>query len=1404
MLIISTSSFEYNVFAEDNVVSADTDIEQFIEETTDIIAEYDDDRNYTVSSSSLDFQTCRLIVEQSQDFNPLNSVAVADGYKDFHIVQFENEADTKSAYEYYSRSENVTSVDIDSVVECFDYNPDNSNFDTYDVNNCMSPNTTMKTNIVSAKQYLLDNVNKFEDVYVAVIDSGVYKEHEAITGRFAGGYDYQDSSDKDGSVDTFGHGTKVAGVIIDNTLPNVKIRSYRVSDETGRSPTSIVAVAVQQAILDDVDVINLSLGTQSNSTVLKSAIEDAYNANINIVAASGNDSYDLNTTRIYPACYDEVIAVGGAVHSTSGVVTAYYSNYGIDVEIYAFGNVTTTNNNGGYSSVYGTSFASPCVAAECANIKTMYPDEENEYVLQRMLDGSVYEVQMDDFEKCCFLDMYNPLVMEKPTIRATSTPYAKIIINEDGTKTVECFCDDKDAIIYYGSNRRYTEPLTYSKDVDVRFFAKSKCNRVSVNEYVMVRFGFTKDGFYCDENGIITSFVPYEYPGDPSNLIVPDKIEDIEVMGFVPMSRFGLSFFASSIYSQIGYSLESIVIPERVTSLSFCLFNGCKNLVSVTAPGVTQIDGFALNKCSKLENLTVGDIKEIGNNSFWGVNSLKEFPDFKELTTIPKEALAHTNIESIDLTNCKSIGDYAFCACDNLKYVYAPICETVGQYSFKLSEIKTVIMPNATQISQWAFLDAQALETAIFPKVTQVGRNAFENTYSLNHVDLSSYRSTLDENMHYDDLYLFDNSGIKSIVLNVEDAVYLDIFENCHLDYIYLPYATDVELYHVDCKRIELEKAEYFGCFLNQNQIAAVPSSVKEVFIGKDENWQNIVSDEYIVYGTEGTYIYNWCIENGVNFKNISQETAIITDLPMEITDADTTLTADVIGFNRTYQWYSNTVADNTTGTAIDGATSKTFVPADYPLANYYYCVVTSKDGDYAPVTITTGVTENKSYILSDYSAYSAALASAQAIIDNPDYEDKYDTDTRTNFENLLNELILDMTKSYSQTKIDRTTNSIIELINGLKVSNYIVNFKVFVDNKECYSSKEVKPYASKNNLDVPDIDGYDYSSLSIEKWTVESLETGSRTLISKGNTTLESIITEDVLISVYLVSKPNGGKNYSKVTLLSQTGSIVGIGYVENGCVIDTSSATVLWDDIIIGTASIIPFYNFSSWTFDGEKVSSVNVNSDVILRAEYICASDNVCKVISGSENVLVNSQFNPKGYNATYDERVYLISLNNKYLAIFDENGILISYLKNTGYISAPMTSAIIIKEVDSVESSTSITGMFITKQDNNKKKISFNCQFFIPDDCKFVECGALITGNKDVAVNENIFVIGAEKTLKAISQSQSENNEYTISVITDITDKQAFYGRSYLIFIDSNGNKQTVYGNIHNVNLIEGDL
>src|SRR5690606_23757161 len=49
---------------------------------------------------------------------------------------------------------------------------------------------------------------------------------------------------------------------------------------------------------------------------------------------------------------------------------------------------------------------------------------------------------------------------------------------------------------------------------------------------------------------------------------------------------------------------------------------------------------------------------------------------------------------------------------------------------------------------------------------------------------------------------------------------------------------------------------------------------------------------------------------------------------------------------NATYQWFSNTTNDNTTGTLITGATQATYTPPTFVSAgNYYYYVVVTLDG---------------------------------------------------------------------------------------------------------------------------------------------------------------------------------------------------------------------------------------------------------------------------------------------------------------------------------------------------------------------------------------------------------------------------------------------------------------------------
>ena len=239
---------------------------------------------------------------------------------------------------------------------------------------------------------------------------------------------------------------------------------------------------------------------------------------------------------------------------------------------------------------------------------------------------------------------------------------------------------------------------------------------------------------------------------------------------------------------------------------------------------------------------------------------------------------------------------------------------------------------------------------ASFPFVTIIGSGAFYNCTNLSYINLPS-------------------------LIIVSKSAFLTNFY-CSPRTFYLESVTEIEQNAfgksntIRAEFSHLETAQSLP--QTEKCIISLPSTFKKCT--EDTKGRN-----YTVYGTKGTYAEQWANENGHTFVEISQDTAVLTQLPEKYTDADGVLTADVIGFNRTYQWYASSENNNTAGTPIPGATGKEFNPADYP-AKYYYCVVTSTDVGYDSIEIRTGVCENTTFVSADYSEYDKVVAQAKAL----------------------------------------------------------------------------------------------------------------------------------------------------------------------------------------------------------------------------------------------------------------------------------------------------------------------------------------------------------------------------------------------------------------------------------------
>ena len=172
----------------------------------------------------------------------------------------------------------------------------------------------------TANEYGFDGTG----ITIAVIDTGVDYNHPDLfglgdQGKVIGGYDY---IDKDSTpFDTSGHGTEVAGIIaadgqLKGIAPKSKILAYRVSDDGNSVSSDLIIKAIEQAIVDGADIINISLGINRTNQKIDNAVNKAIDQGILVVTAAGNNGPELGTIGS-PGLNPNAITVGATYNNIS-------------------------------------------------------------------------------------------------------------------------------------------------------------------------------------------------------------------------------------------------------------------------------------------------------------------------------------------------------------------------------------------------------------------------------------------------------------------------------------------------------------------------------------------------------------------------------------------------------------------------------------------------------------------------------------------------------------------------------------------------------------------------------------------------------------------------------------------------------------------------------------------------------------------------------------------------------------------------------------------------------------------------------------------------------------------------------------------------------------------------------
>lgn len=324
------------------------------------------------------YQSKRILVfadELKEDYGADSIIS----YPEYHeyILQFSSEEDTMIAYESIKDTYDCfvdRILTMDSLLTSEKINAKGSGEDVGE--NVKSPEgLSWGRDAMDIDESIL-TADYDREVKVAVIDSGLSDEHEIFsTDRLdENSYDFVDAvSDL---TDPIGHGTAVTGIIEECTPGNVQILALRVFNEEGLTTDSLVCTAIQYAIDNHADIINMSFGGTTEEMKgmepYDTLIDTAYEKGILCVCAAGNRNDDV--ADMYPANNDKTVAVSG--HDRNYEL-ADQSNYGSMIDFSAPGeDIVCAQPDGSEAEQSGTSFAAPHVSAALACILSSHPETE--------------------------------------------------------------------------------------------------------------------------------------------------------------------------------------------------------------------------------------------------------------------------------------------------------------------------------------------------------------------------------------------------------------------------------------------------------------------------------------------------------------------------------------------------------------------------------------------------------------------------------------------------------------------------------------------------------------------------------------------------------------------------------------------------------------------------------------------------------------------------------------------------------------------------------------------------------------------------------------------------------------------------------------------------------------------
>lgn len=204
-------------------------------------------------------------------------------------------------------------------------------------------------------------------------------------------------------------------------------------------------------------------------------------------------------------------------------------------------------------------------------------------------------------------------------------------------------------------------------------------------------------------------------------------------------------------------SLKSFSFSKYLGSIGVSAFEDCSSLAEVDIPvsvDIGEIPDFAFKNCTSLQYASLGSVKRIGTEAFYGCTSLDDVFLFSNQTEIGEKAFKNCSALPDIQISARTISDEAFMNCSSLKTI---------SFSVGLKEIGRSAFEGCNLLQSLGFMDG----------LESVGDQAFRNCGGLEEIALPSSISRLGKESFagISDLAIVYCRGTKDQFADIEDDI---------------------------------------------------------------------------------------------------------------------------------------------------------------------------------------------------------------------------------------------------------------------------------------------------------------------------------------------------------------------------------------------------------------------------------------------------------------------------------------------------------------------------------------------------------------------------------------------------------------------------------------------------------